>query len=111
MGFNSALIILNDGLSDIKEDKEFGKKVHDSILRLGIHGIDYVDIGSGSHCNCASVIACNHADEVSVIAVGGNYGSVIGKVWNGNKGHHKDEDKIRILKTLADDLGYRLEKI
>lgn len=32
MGFNTTIVILNDGLDAIKNDKDFGKKVYDAIM-------------------------------------------------------------------------------
>lgn len=110
MGYNSTLVVMNDDLHEIEDDAEFGKKVaqaiiqHDRYSRAGIPN----DISSGHCANAATVITTHHADETSIIAVGGNYGTVIGRTWGYS--HHTPEDKERILRSLAKEMGYDLRK-
>lgn len=103
MGFNSTLLILNDALHDIRDDKDFGKKVHDAITQIVTYG-EMVDIHSGSHVNAASVIETHHADSLKVIAVGGNTAKILG--YGGNYRFTEEQ----ILMTLAERLGYSLKK-
>lgn len=107
MGLNSTLIILNDGLHQISEDKDFGQKVADAIQKVR-HGKPEV-ISSGSHANVAYVVETHHADYTSIVAVGGNHATQIGTT-HGTTHHHKDETQIEILKQLAEKMGYRLVK-
>ena len=103
MGFNSTVIVLNDALHQIAEDKEFGKKVADAISGLSVGR--KVDISSGGHCNAATVIETHHADGIKLIAVGGNCGQDLGYV-----GHYRST-QLDMLKQLAENLGYRITKI
>ena len=112
MGFNTTVVVMNDALNYIAEDKDFGKN-----LELGIldhyWDKDRVDVpartasGRGVHGNAAVVVAQHHADCTSIIAVGGNCATVLGKYWGT---HHKPEDKLRLLKLMADELGYCVRK-
>ena len=102
MGFNTTMIIMNDALHEIEQDKEFGKKVYDasiSALRLGP-----TNIRSGMHSNAATIIETHHADLVKIIAIGGNYGQDLGFVgsWSDSP-----EDYLR---RLADLLGFDIRK-
>jgi hypothetical protein len=110
MGFNSTLVVLNDGLNEIRDDKEFGRKVHDAILQHDRYkrSGQINDISSGCHANVASVVDVHHADETAVIAVGGNCGTVLTTTWEVS--HHEDVDKERIVRKMAEELGYDLRK-
>jgi hypothetical protein len=102
MGYNSTLVILNDALHEIEKDKDFGKKVHDAVIT--VNRGKPVDISSGFHCNAATVIETHHADQISLIAVGGNCGQDFGYV-----GNYRSKP-LDMLKALADKLGYRIVK-
>lgn len=103
MGYNTTLVVLNDALHQIKEDKEFGAKVYSAALRVS-GNLRPIDISAGMHCNAATVIETHHADTIKLIAVGGNYGQDLG--YHGNYRSTPEE----ILKSLADSMGYRLVK-
>lgn len=100
MGYNSTLIVLNDALHQIKDDKEFGEKVYNAVLT--VNRGKPVDIYSGNHCNAATVIETHHADSLRLIAVGGNCGQDLG--YAGSYSFKPEE----MLKILADRLGYRI---
>lgn len=102
MGYNSTLVIMNDALHEIRDDKDFGKKVYDAVLTV-TRGKS-VDIAIGGFCNVATVIETHHADSIKLIAVGGNYGQDLG--YTGSYNSTPEE----LLKTLADNLGYRVVK-
>ena len=89
MGYNSVLVILNDRLDEIERDAEFGKKVASAIREHGSpekHRRTYV---TGQ----TQVVTVNHADTLAVVAVGANYGRVIGYGhWTQN-----DDELIRWL--------------
>ena len=108
MGYNSTIVVMNDALHDIEKDPDFGKSLSNAISMHDRPEKHYQDVRAGCHCNAATVIECKHADVTSVIAVGGNYGSVIGSTYGYS--HHKEEDKIKILKEIANQLGYTLHK-
>lgn len=103
MGFNTSVIVLNDALHEIEEDKEFGKKLAEAV-RMSGGRFGRQDIRSGSHANAATVIESHHADHLKILAFGGNTAQEIG--FGGNYRATPEE----ILKTLADQLGFRLVK-
>tara|TARA_S200002703_G_scaffold127052_1_gene113648 strand:- start:1672 stop:2019 length:348 start_codon:yes stop_codon:yes gene_type:complete len=111
MGFNSTIVVMNDALHEIANDKDFGANLAAAVQKLslgpkhvGKHG---VDIPAGNHCNAATAVESHHADGIVVVAVGGNCATVLGRSY-GN--HHNEEDKLDILKQLANELGYGLRK-
>lgn len=104
MGFNSTVLILNDQLGSIERDPEgFVREMVNAIQRGS--GSDQVDFGPGQ----STVMSCVHADAVTVLAVGGNCATVLGRVYNGGL-HHTEDSQVAILKTLADKHGFRLVK-
>ena len=100
MGFNTTIIVLNDALYSISQDKEFGAKLAQAINTFDLGGLQ--SISSGSNCNAATVIETHHADGIALIAVGGNCGRNLG-CHGGYRA--TDED---LLRSLADKLGFRL---
>lgn len=109
MGFNSTVIVMNDALHEIKSDPDFGKNLAHAIMMHGAGQGRHVDVGAGGHANAASVVDCQHADVVSIIAMGGNHGTVMLRTHNGGR-HHAESEQIDLLKALADKYGYRLTK-
>lgn len=100
MGFNTAVIILNDHLSSIRDDKDFGRKLHDACLKVWTHEVSYT--------NEFKVITTAHADDGAVIFMRGNTG------WELD-GYAKDsrcpDDKaLEALTRAADSYGYELVK-
>ena len=108
MGFNATVIVMLDALHEIEKDPEFGKKLSDAILKVNSREQPQ-DISSGCHCNAATAIECHHADHSSLIAVGGNYATVI-LPYCGGYSHHEEKDKLNILQEFARQMGYDLHK-
>ncbi len=103
MGFNSVLLIMNDALSAIESDPEFGKRVADAIRRHYLDPRKNIDVPIGGWCNPATVIGQEHADCIQVLAVGGNSGHRLGvAIWSDN-----DE---RILKLVAEQMGFDIRR-
>jgi len=73
MGLNTTVVILNDGLHDIKDDPKFGEKLYNAILASNKQ--DKV-LYSG-HGNVGEVIETHHADSDVTIKVGGNTGEIL----------------------------------
>ena len=48
------------------------------------------------------MIESHHADNTTLIAVGGNYGTKLGEFWGYS--HHTEEAQLRLLKEYADKL-------
>lgn len=103
MGYNSTLVVYNDALDCISKDPNFGKKVKDAIMSLN-SPISRQYISSGMHHTAAIAIETHHADHLIVSAIGGNNAINLGY------GGHCDDSPEQILKTLAENLGYRLVK-
>lgn len=80
MGFNTTVVILNDGLHEIeKNPEEFSRNLVRAILAsYGRKGA--VSVPCGHHCNVAAVIEQHHADNAHLIAVGGNTAKDLGCV-------------------------------
>lgn len=107
MGYNSTVVVMNDALHDIERDPDFSKKLVAAIAKAYNRGS--VNVSAGYHCNAATVIDSQHADVVSIIAVGGNHGSVLTRSSNGGR-HHSQEDQELLLRRLAHQFGYNLHK-
>jgi hypothetical protein len=103
MGFNSAILVLNDRLEEIRRDPEgFVKEMLSNISRMSISD-KMLDFYPGQ----STVMSVAHADQVTILAVGGNHATVLGRVHNGGR-HHTPEDQEFLLKRLADEYGFRL---
>lgn len=103
MGFNSTILVLNDRLDEIERDPEgFVREMRNAISEIGCSG-DRAGFFPGQ----STVMSVAHADTVTILAVGGNCATVLGRVYNGGR-HHTEEDQKFILKELADQHGYRL---
>lgn len=108
MGHNAAVVVLHDALDQIEKDPEFGSKLSRAILRAS-HTRQREDVRAGCHANAACVVTTHHADIVSMVAVGGNHGSVMLETWNGGN-HCTEEDQLKLLRELAAKYGYQLRK-
>lgn len=107
MGYNTGVIIMNDSMSAIKKyPEEFVENLDRAMLELGHHEFSG-DVSVGGHVNAATVFHQAHADVTGVYALGGNCASQLGLSYNGGK-HHSSEDKLKILKNLASEMGYRI---
>ena len=103
MGFNTAVVIRNDGLAEISTHAvEFVAAVQDRLMTGG-------EVAVGAHTNVATVHAADHADAVALIAVGGNYST---KVYSGAYAgpHHTEDGAVALLRQWAESLGYRLTR-
>jgi hypothetical protein len=85
MGFNTTIVVLNDRLSEIERDPEFGKKLATAIRYFGRRDPGRIPYITGQ----TQVIEVAHADNLQVIAVGGNTGRVVGYGAIGD-----DDDKL-----------------
>jgi hypothetical protein len=112
MGYNTTLLVLNDALGDIANDPLFGSRLQDAVHALSMErgGVDIAAHASTGalFINAARAIETHHADETAIVAVGGNCATKLGSIYN--RSHHLPEDKLRILRDLALELGYTLRK-
>ena len=103
MGFNSTILILNDQLSSIERDPEgFVKEMVNAISSIGCSGSK-----RDFHPGQSTVMSVSHADAVTILAVGGNHSTVLGRVYNGGK-HYTVGDQEDLLRKLVDQHGFRL---
>jgi len=106
MGYNTTVIVLNDALHAIKDDPEFGKKLAAAVSHVGCYG-QQKDVSALGHVNAATVVETHHADGNAIVAVGGNCATRIGFSFGT---HHNHDDTLKIVKELANQLGYSLRK-
>ncbi len=82
MGYNTSVIVLNDALEDIESDPNFGKKLAAAIRERNLNPNGRpIDVSAWGHCNAASVIETHHADQTSVVLIGGNTAKVLGTAF------------------------------
>lgn len=109
MGYNTAAMFLNDALGGLKTDPDIGAKIYDAITISSRPEYQKtgVDFSIGNHGNGGMVLPSYHADEVQILAVGGNNMRRLGTV---HYGWSKMDDSVEMCKRLAESLGYRLVK-
>lgn len=116
MGYNSVVFICNDGMYQIEKDPAgWWKKTWDQLMIQTFKSSKSGEDGSygfGNHCGGFQAVWNEHADVTCLIAVGGNYATVLpGRVrWSDGDGHHTPEGQVQILKAVASKLGYDLRK-
>lgn len=108
MGYNTTIVVYNDALNAIKEDKSFGESLYNAAIMVESRGPQ--DIPSGNHANAARVIETHHADRLVAVVVGGNDGEPLGHAGPWPLMRDEEGNKERMLKNLADEMGYRLVK-
>jgi len=101
MGFNTAILIINDGLGDIERNpQQFVNGITEHLHRGGSFAV-------GSHCNPVEVVPSEHADFTQLISVGGNMAVKVLSTY-GALDHHTEDGQVKLLKKWADKLGYRI---
>ncbi len=103
MGWNTTIVLMNDALTDIKNDPKVGEAIHEAVL--GLHRGGLRDISAGSSCNAMTAIEQHHADHLVAVAVGGNSGHILGPA-----GFYRATPE-ESLQELARARGYRLVKM
>ncbi len=108
MGYNTTALFLNDAIGNLKTDPDIGRKIYEAILvTQRPENQKGVDFSIGNHCNGGMVLPSHHADQVQIIAAGGNYMRSLGVIYGGWRNM---QDTVELTKKLADSLGYRLVK-
>ncbi len=109
MGHNSVVVVRNDALDTIeRHGQEFASNMVRAIYGKRLLDPSWNgDFATSTHANPAQVVWNEHADWTGLIAVGGNHGTVIGRVPN--RGLHRERDQqIAVLQTVAYQLGFNL---
>ena len=109
MGFNTAVLILNDAIDGVEKDPASFAKNMMHAWHLFQRTGNPTDFAIGNHVNGGTIFHNAHADVTGVYAIGGNHTSKLHTAWNGGK-HHSDEEKVKLLKELANELGYTITK-
>lgn len=98
MGLNTAMIVRNDFLHEIKDDPKFGEKVWTAVCYSGDEDrMPYLG-------QAFTILPSSHADYMQIVAIGGN---CIRRLGFGGGYRATDEE---MLKQLAFEMGYRLVK-
>lgn len=108
MGYNTPVLILNDAAHMLETDPDVGRKISEAMSLSQRDRTRQVDFSIGNHANGGAVWPAEHADEVQVVAFGGNCMTKLGTVYGGWS-QMTDPDKL--LRSLATTLGYRLVKL
>lgn len=96
MGINTALMLSNDQIYRIVEEKDLADLLFRAINAVGSKPIEV--------CPGLKVLGSVHSSGVLVTTVGGNTGSVLGSCGEGVR------DPLGILRELASQYGYVLRK-
>lgn len=107
MGFNTSVVILNDCLGSISEDKDIGKRIADAVHDLSGRRRP-IDVRAGNALQAVRVIETHHASSFVPILVGGNCGFEIRTAIPSDT--HSDDMETTLLRRLADKHGYALRK-
>ena len=78
MGFNTTIVIYNDALNSIKEDKNFGATLYDAIMenwRTKQNETFFTSFGHGSQ-TAGQVIEQHHSSSEVLVEMGGNTGKI-----------------------------------
>ena len=94
MGFNTAVMILNDHIHEIAKDRHFGEKLAEAISRAGRERL---------YTSGFEVLPTQHADTMQIVAIGGNTMRRLGY-----SSCYADDEQI--LRDLANDLGFRVSR-
>ena len=112
MGYNTAVIVMNDALGAIKDDPKFGENLYNAVLEVQRN--TQVDVPAhtyrdgkvqGVFCNAATVLSTAHADDPQVMVIKHNTGYVA--KYKETLPDHVIEDMKWVLKQH----GYRVSKL
>ena len=109
--YNAVLLIKNISLDKVKNNPlKFWEKVHHE-LEEKQHNTDKqcTYFGFGKSTNGYGVVVSDPVEYTDILAVGQNYATVLAR-YKTPYGHHKKEDKIKLVEKLASDLGFKLVK-
>lgn len=96
MGYNTAVMLLNDRLHELRDDPNAGRKIYNAAITADRNGGDF---------QYGEVVPSHHADAIQVVLVGGNRIRTLKTLYYGSF-----DDNEAILRRLADEMGFRLVK-
>jgi len=102
MGFNTTAVILNDGLSSIRDNPNIGKEIADAVLSLSVQ--KPVRVPSGH----IVLVETHHADGYVPILVGRNEGIPLNVAVHWSR--EQDAAEKELLRSLAAKHGYNLHR-
>lgn len=105
MGFNTTVVVINDALTDIENDPDFGKNLVAAIIQADRFG-GRVDVPARGHVNAAHVVETHHADQTALVTVGGNLGIEHLTVYGYR--HNERDIQVKLLTAFAEKLGFSL---
>jgi len=111
MGFNTTVVVMNDALHAIAEDKNFGKTLADKVIGVGFSFKKRSDlyVPAMNHVNAAHVIETHHSDGMHAVLTGGNCGSDLGYVGGYTLDETTEDGKRNLLRQLAANLGFDIK--
>jgi hypothetical protein len=107
MGYNTTVVINNDRLTDIINDRHFGAKMYAAIAEVALGEPTQIRGGYGT------AVETHHADHHILVQVGNCSGSVVGARLNWMRldelyGPDTEAAKEEFLRSLANELGFRI---
>lgn len=106
MGYNSVVLLLNDQLNQLAQDPaKTVLGIIDAVRNFGYRHTRGDTQFAGQH----EVVSSEHADHTVLIAVGGNYATIIHREAFCHA-HHEEAHIVKLLRSAADKYGYRLVK-
>jgi hypothetical protein len=104
MGFRTVVVLYNDHCSEWQNDPELGRKII-----AGMNHTHEKEWGNPSDLRYGRVVECEHADTQTVAVLDSySFTPLAYSFWRRDE---KNEDRnVRLLKELADKLGYRVIK-
>lgn len=104
MGYNTALMLCNDGLDTLVRDPNAGQKIHDAVIQA--NAMRPVTVSLANHCNPMMILPPQHADMNQLVMVGGNMIRPVAGFFR--MGYHADQREFQevVLGRLARELGY-----
>ena len=104
MGFRTVLALSNDLAQEWENDPKLGRKIWEASCRWNRKGDQ-----SGYEFHYGQIIEQVHADCQTLI-IAEHYGGKPVAHWSWHAGQTEEDRNLRLLKELADKLGYRVSK-
>ena len=109
MGYNTTVIIMNDAIGQLADPVK-GAAFAQELLRASttpLRSGEAERVPLGNYYNGAYVLSCKHADNITLLAVGGNFGTEIGSLYDAGFKHTK-EAALEAAATILRQAGWRV---